>query len=176
MNGRPVMVLICGCSGVGKSTLAEKLADRFDYRHIDVDKFYEIPGETGRKDKFEAWISMFRQLNALGKLGRDCIVDTAGLTSSSRDEFLNWFPEFEHHMVYVEADDRLRQKNNESRERRVPAEIMMRQYINAERPVWRTMDKGWVSYTRVVNSNNNKYDIVQKEGNTFYESVQEIFG
>ena len=51
------------------------------------------------------------------------MVDTNAPTSSYRDEFLNWFPEFDgHRLVWIDADPALAWKNNCARERHVNRE------------------------------------------------------
>lgn len=175
MSKKPILVLVCGCSGSGKSTFAEKISRMYGYKHLDVDEFYKIPGTSQRRDKFCAWMDFFTAIHSAEVSGIDCVADTAALTSSSREEFLNWFPGFEHHMVFIEAEHMLRFENNDGRERRVPIDVMLRQDIIVERPVWRTMDKAWISYTLIENRYNH-YNVKQSEGKTFYESSEEISG
>lgn len=133
--------------------------------YLGADEFYEkVNGdECIHTNKFEVWMELFKAIHQCEIDRINCIVDSNALSVSGRDEFINWFPGFNHHMIYVDADDSLRLKNNRSRRRQIPDDIMLEMRAKAEPPVWRILDKKWRSLIRIQNVDNH-YRIVQKEG------------
>jgi predicted kinase len=116
------MFLVCGISGVGKTTLSYRMAEKHNLLRIGVDDFYaKVNGdERDRSNKFEVWIEFFQAIHAAEKAGMDCVVEISGLTRNQRMEFIDWFPTFEHHLIFIEAAAELRNMNNKSRARTVP--------------------------------------------------------
>lgn len=165
MSFVPALILICGPSGAGKTTLARKLSEQLGTEYIGADEFYEkVNGdECIHTNKFDVWMELFRAVHRCEQEQLSCIVDSNALSCSSRDEFINWFPGFHHYMIYVDADDSLRLSNNRKRRRQIPDAIMLDMRVRAEPPVWRTLDKKWRTLIRVQNIDNN-YHVVQKEG------------
>lgn len=175
MSEKATFVLICGLSGTGKTTLAKLIAERLNMRYLGADEFYEkVNGdECIHTNKFEVWMELFKAIHECEIEVIDCLVDSNALSTSGRDEFINWFPNFNHHLIYVDADDKLRMQNNHRRKRQIPESVMIGMRARAEPPVWRTMDKKWKSLLRIQNSENN-YTIIQKEGETPYEPLENL--
>lgn len=116
------MFLICGISGVGKTTLSKRMAEKHDLFRLGIDDFYaKINGdEKDRKNKFDVWIEFFKEIHNAEVSNTDCVIEISGLTRRQRREFVEWFPTFEHHLIFIEADANLRNENNSSRIRVVP--------------------------------------------------------
>jgi len=116
------MYLVMGASGAGKTTFAKDFAKRSNLLYLAPDNFYALINgdECIRTNKFEVWISLFQAIHVAELAGRDCIIDTNALSINDRDQFLGWFPTFEHHLIYIEADEELRKSNNRQRVRQVP--------------------------------------------------------
>ena len=165
MSKKATFVLICGTSGSGKTTLAKVLTECLGMKYIGADECYaKVNGdECNHANKFEVWIELFNTVHECELGGIDCIVDSNALSSSGRDEFINWFPNFDHHLIYLDADDALRLRNNQRRNRKIPDDLMIEMRARAEPPVWRTLDKNWKSLLRIQNIDNH-YRIIQKEG------------
>lgn len=174
MSEHPKFILICGPSGVGKTTLSKAIAEHFGMEYLSADDFYEkVNGdECIHTNKFAVWMELFKAIHECEEQGIDCLVDSNALSASGRDEFVNWFPDFSHHLIYVDADDSLRLKNNKQRKRQIPEEVMIQMRARAEPPVWRTMDKKWKSLVRIINDNNH-YVVIQKEGEITYGSIED---
>lgn len=175
MNAKPDFYLVCGLSGVGKTTFTKKFAEDNGLKYLGADEFYaKVNGdERIHTNKFEVWIELFKAIHECEQAGIDCVVDSNALSASGRDEFINWFPGFNHHLIFIDADDKLRQANNDKRERRIPESIMMSMRGKLEHPVWNVMDKRWKSLTSIVNSDNH-YLVMQVKGEPAYESVKDL--
>ena len=105
---------------------------------------------------------MFLAIHMAEKNGKDCVVDTNALTLVQRGQFLDWFPAFEHHLIYIEADEALLRKNNASRRRRIPDEKMT-QIIRELRPVTPDEDERWASISFWRNTDNEFTRIWKQE-------------
>ena len=158
------MVLVCGASGCGKTYFANQLAQEEGLLHFSPDNFYALVNgdECVRENQFEAWSAMFLAIHAAEKSGRDCVVDTNALTIGQRAEFLDWFPGFEHHLVYIEASEELRQRNNLQRRRVIPEETMARMTGELV-PVTPDEDKRWKSISYWRNEDNRLFLLWRQE-------------
>lgn len=161
----PLLYMVCGCSGSGKTTFAKKFAAANNLLYLGADDFYaKVNGsELKRGNKFEVWQELFKAIHQAEVSGVSCLVDSNSLSSASRDEMVNWFPGFDHHLIYIEADEQLRMENNRKRIRQIPDEVMIAMRTKVEPPVWNTLDKRWLSLTRILNDN-KEYRIIQAEG------------
>ncbi|MBQ8806310.1 MAG: ATP-binding protein [Bacteroidaceae bacterium] len=164
-SGLPCMYMVCGCSGSGKTTFAKKFAAANNLLYLGADDFYaKVNGsELKRGNKFEVWQELFKAIHDAEVNGVSCLVDSNSLSAASRDEMVNWFPGFDHHLIYIEADEQLRMENNRKRVRQIPDEVMIAMRTKVEPPVWNTLDKRWLSLTRILNDN-REYRIIQAEG------------
>lgn len=125
------MILVCGLSGVGKTTFIKKMKEKPDYENwkvISVDDIYQEI-DPNRTDKFRVWITFFEKINSAMKNGDDVIIETSALTYTDRAQFITWFPDFSaHYMIYINiATEELRFKNNQYRNRTIPTEILKKQ-------------------------------------------------
>ena len=164
------MMLVSGCSAVGKTTFAKQFAAIQNFRYLSADNFYAAVNGDERihENKFEVWMALYRAIHLAQEQDIDVVVDANTLTTVDRDQLLGWFPKFEHHLVYIHADPELRKKNNLMRYRQVPDRAMDAMTAMVQEPVWETMDKRWLSYMRINNINNN-FIFTEKEGDIFYE-------
>lgn len=164
------MLVVSGCSAVGKTTFAKQFALAHGFRYLSADNFYAaINGdERIHENKFEVWMALYRSIYLAQQQNVDIVVDANMLTNVDRDQLLGWFPKFEHHLVYIHADPELRRKNNMMRSRQVPEFAMKYMTVHVQEPVWETMDRRWSSYTR-VNNVNNHFIFAETKGDIFYE-------
>lgn len=146
------MYLMCGLSGAGKTTFAKKFAEENNLVYLSIDEVYSTYGKVawGRKDNcsiyddrdmsFQVWIQFFKHIHNLELDSRDILIDTNAPTFVKRQQFIDWFPNFdEHNLIYIEINDEfLRFMNNESRDRIVPRKEMERMRYEFEPParVW----------------------------------------
>ena len=164
------MLLISGCSAVGKTTLAKQFIIKHGFRYLSADNFYAaINGdERIHENKFDVWMALYRAIHTAQEQNVDIVVDANTLTTIDRDQLLGWFPKFDHHLIYIYADPELRKRNNLARSRRVPDDVMDAMTLMVEEPSWESIDTRWRSYMRINNINNN-FLIVEKEGDIFYD-------
>ena len=166
------MFLMCGHPGSGKSTYAKELAKQNHYRYLSIDDMYAaFNGDpTSHENKFDVWMTFFRQIHAAEVAGQDIVVDTNAPTRADRDEFLNWFPSFEHHLIWVIAPLDLCLKNNQNRSRVIPTDQMHKLFeffepIRYDEYCWHSGRRSkWVSISTIMNNNNH------------FEKREEIFG
>ena len=119
------MYLMCGHIASGKSFFAKRFAEKNGFRLLDIDACYRIYNgdEKIHENKFEVWILFYQLIHQAALLGQSVVIDTNAPLSSYRDEFLNWFPEFDsHRLIWIDASPQLAWSNNCGRERCVPRE------------------------------------------------------
>lgn len=117
------MIVMCGNISVGKSFFARKIADALHYRYINIDDCYAILNGDERihENKFEVWQLFFQLIHKCIELDQSVVVDTNAPFISDRQEFLNWFPEFNmHSLIWVDAPMGLALEKNRQRRRVVP--------------------------------------------------------
>ena len=161
----PKMYLMCGCSGSGKTTFSKQFAKDHNLLYLGCDDFYKkVNGdECLHINQFEVWIEFFKAIHEAEVNGVDCIVDTNALTRTQRSQFIEWFPTFEHHLIYIHASSELRKKNNKSRRRQVPDDVMDEMTVNLEIP---TGKEPFKTYTFIHNLDNHfkvDFSIEEKE-------------
>ena len=150
------MFLMCGCSGVGKTTFAKAFAERNGLLYLGVDEFYaKINGdECLHINFFEVWIEYFKAIHEAEINNIDCVVDTNAITFCHREQFIEWFPSFEHHLICIDADYELRMKNNQARRRQVPEEAMRAMSQRFQYPYDGTENKKWKTIRYFLNTDN----------------------
>ena len=155
------MFLMCGHPGSGKSTYARELARKNGFRYLSIDDMYAtFNGDpTSHDNKFDVWMTFFRQIHAAEVAGQDIVVDTNAPTRADRTEFLNWFSNFEHHLIWVNASEKLCLKNNQHRNRIIPEEQMKNLFCMFEVPSsdenWCRTRSKWESISMILNLDNN---------------------
>lgn len=149
------MFLCCGMSGAGKTTFSKEFAENNDIEYLSPELFYErINGdEKIRDNKFLVWHTLFEKIHELEINGKDCIIDTNALSYVDREQFLDWFPTFEHHLIFIDAPLELCIYNNSNRDRVIPEEEMFRLWEKFELPD-EYEDERWMTYTEILNEDN----------------------
>ena len=147
------MYLMCGLSGVGKTTYAKKFAEENNLFYLGIDDVYaEVNGdECIHENQFKVWITFYEKIHSLEVAGIDCVIDTNAITVCHRTQFLDWFPTFEHYLIYIRASEELRHINNRSRRRVIPENVMTQMANTLQEPVNRSEDCRWKSIVCIEN-------------------------
>lgn len=149
--------LICGISGGGKTTLSHHIEKMNpDLIILDVDEYYaKINGdEKIRTNTYAVWRTLFDDIHDYEIADKDVLLTTNSLTVSQRRQFVEWFPTFHRHMLWVTAPLERCLEGNRSRYRHVPDEILKRQWTEMEFP--NANEDGWDSIAQITNCWDNE--------------------
>jgi predicted kinase len=158
------MYLMCGCSGAGKTTFSKVFAEEYGLKYLGIDDFYALVNgdECLHTNTFDVWIEFYKAIHEAEVNDIDVIIDTNAITKSHREQFIEWFPTFEHHLIYIEASETLRKKNNMSRRRQVPDDVMDRMTALLEKPI----NESFKTITYIFNLNNEFQKPIVLKGET----------
>lgn len=162
--------LVCGISGGGKTTLSNKIKKLNPYLKVfDVDEYYaKINGDECIRDNFfDVWINLYEDIHKSELDNQDVIITTNALTVSQRMQFIEWFPTFKHHLIWVTAPKHKCIEGNNSRKRTVPLDKLLAQWDRMEFP--NANEKGWDTIAQITNCwDNENYIIFNLKGNIEY--------
>lgn len=155
----PNMICLAGMPGVGKTTWARNfLKHHPDYHYFNPDVYYEhINGDDCiRANTFEVWMAMFRDINTAMKQGKNVIVDSDNLTFHQRTQWIEWFPDFTHILVFFEAPLEICVAQMKQRRRQLSEGTMLAKWIKWQRPTKETDGAFWkyIYQGRHVGGNN----------------------
>ena len=158
------MYLMCGCSGAGKTTFSKAFAKEHNLKYLGIDDYYALVNgdECLHTNAFDVWIEFYKAIHEAEVDDIDVIIDTNAITRSHREQFIEWFPTFEHHLIYIEASETLRKKNNMSRRRQVPDDVMDRMTALLEKPI----NESFKTITYIFNLNNEFQRPIVLKGET----------
>lgn len=125
-----IMICLAGLPGVGKTTwAAEFLKKHPDFLYFSPDSYYErINGdECDRTDTFEIWMAMFRDIHIAEKNFNNVLIDSDNLTYAQRNQWIEWFPYFDEHILLFLEEDYNTCLDRVSKRRRTIPEIIMRE-------------------------------------------------
>lgn len=124
------MICLAGMPGSGKTTWAlEFLKNHPDFLYFSPDSYYErINGdECDRTDTFEIWMAMFRDIHIAEKNFNNVLIDSDNLTYAQRNQWIEWFPYFDEHILLFLEEDYNTCFDRVSKRRRTIPEIIMRE-------------------------------------------------
>ena len=124
------LICLAGLPGVGKTTWAtEFLKKHPDFLYFSPDSYYErINGdECDRTDTFEIWMAMFRDIHIAEKNSNNILIDSDNLTYAQRNQWIEWFPYFDEHILLFLEEDYNTCFDRVSKRRRTIPEIIMRE-------------------------------------------------
>ena len=121
--------------------------------------------ERRHEDDTEVWLIFFKAIHLAEQHGRNIVIDTNSPTRTKRTEFLDWFPSFEHNLIFVGAPYSLCEKNNASRNRVIPPDELREIYESVEYPHASSEDDRWVNIYVAENDDNEVYHYAQTRGN-----------
>ena len=122
------IVSIVGKSGAGKTTFAHQIfgPPHNDTVLVDVDEYYKkINGdECDRSNSYKVWMAVYDKIHECEINNQDVALVTNALTVANREEFVEWFPTFNHKMIFFLADLKDCKKYNAQRNRVIPEHLM----------------------------------------------------
>ena len=165
---RPNFFLVCGISGGGKTVLSNKIIEKNpDLVIMDVDEYYAKRNgdECDRSNWFDVWVKMiYVDLHEYELAGKDVLLTTNALTVSQRRQFIEFFPTFMHHCLWVTSPKERCLEGNKVRRRHVPDDQMEKQWQRMEFP--NANEAGWDSICQVTNCwDNENYIFFDLKGN-----------
>lgn len=160
--------LVCGISGGGKTHLTNYLHEiNPNLKKYDVDEYYaKINGDAIiHENFFDVWMLVWKDLHESEVKGEDVLITTNALTVNQRHQFIEWFPTFTHHLIWVTSPKEKCLEGNRIRRRHVPEDKLLKQWENMEFP--NAHEKGWETITQIANrwTNDNNYITFNLKGN-----------
>ena len=150
------LYLFCGVSGAGKTYLGKELQKANPQSvFFDVDEYYAaINGdECIRDNSFEVWHKLFRDIHEVIVHKQNVIVTTNAIHRYDRQDFITWFPEAIHHLIWISAPLEKCLSQNMMRRRKIPSAIISSMYYNAEIPD--NTEWEWDSITHIIYGKDN---------------------
>ena len=158
--------LVCGISGGGKTVLGERIVKKNpNIIYMDTDEYYGLINGDSRihKNTFDVWIRIFQDLHKYEMEGKDVLLTTNSLTVAQRRQFIEWFPTFEHHMLWVTAPKEKCLEGNRNRYRNIPEDVLLKFWEEMEFP--NASEAGWATIAQVTNCwDNENYIIFNLKG------------
>lgn len=153
--------LVCGISGGGKTTLSNKIMkNNPELIMYDVDDYYKLINGDERihTNAFDVWIKLFQDLHKSELNGYDVLLTTNALTVAQRRQFVEWFPTFKHHLLWVTAPKEKCLEGNKNRYRQMPEDKLLKDWERMEFP--NANEAGWDTITQITNCWDNKNYII----------------
>ena len=161
--------LVCGISGGGKSTLSDRIIRKNHGILIyDVDMYYEMVNgdECIRDNSFDVWMRLFQDIHNSELRGEDVLLTVNALTVCQRRQFVEWFPTFEHHMLWVTAPKERCIEGNKSRRRKLPDTQLLKDWDRMEFP--NANESGWSTISQITNCwDNENYIVFNLKGDIY---------
>lgn len=167
---KPQLYVICGPSGAGKTSYATQLSKKIkDADYIPIDYLYRQShintAEKRKRFKFDIWIMFMKEIRRHELHNRSLIIETCCPTTTSKLQFIEWFPGFEHHFIYIEASKQLCMRNNASRPtHKLTNEELFYNFRQNKFDPAAFKDPRWKSAIRLHNIGNKKYHIISQKG------------
>ena len=133
------MICLAGMPGSGKTTWAREFLKKHpDFLYFSPDSYYErINGdECDRTNTFEIWMAMFRDIHIAEKNFNNVLIDSDNLTYAQRNQWIEWFPYFDEHiLLFLEEDYNTCFDRVSKRWRTIPEIIMREKMYKWENPL-----------------------------------------
>ena len=159
--------LVCGISGGGKTILSKRIIEDNPSIDImlDVDKYYakiNNGDECNRNNTYTVWRTVFDDLHRFEAENKNVLITTNSLTVSQRRQFIEWFPKYKHHMLWVIAPLDRCLEGNRTRKRHIPEDILKDQWSRMEFP--NAKEEGWDTIAHITNWWEEHYTILDMKG------------
>lgn len=162
----PLMIMMCGLPGSGKSTFADGItiqSDKQEYKpiiHSSDSLRKELYGdESTQGDNNKLFTELHRRIKADLSNGKDVIYDATSLKKKNRIQFLQELKNIPCTPICIlmATEYEACLCNNEHRERKVPIEVIKRMQMNFEPPA---MNEGFSNIAYVFSYLDENHNIV----------------
>ena len=154
------LICLAGLPGAGKTTWAQNfIKDHPNFLYISPDCYYErINGDDLIRDhSFEIWMAMFRDVHTAELAGRDVLVDSDNLTYAQRNQWIEWFPNFDVHLLlFIEEDFNVCMDRVNKRRRTIPEVTMREKMYKWENPLEAGDCAEWDRVCQICSDKNKK--------------------
>lgn len=154
------LICLAGLPGAGKTTWAQKFMETNPgFLYISPDAYYErINGDDrDRSHSFEIWMAMFRDIHIAETNGRDVLIDSDNLTYAQRNQWIEWFPDFDDHLLlFIEEDFNICMDRVSKRRRTIPEAIMREKILKWENPFEAGDCAEWDRVYQIYSNKNKK--------------------
>ena len=149
-----IMICLAGLPGSGKTTWAMNyLVDHPNILYFSPDAYYErINGdECNRTNAFEVWMAMFRDIHIAEQNGQSVLIDSDNLTYAQRNQWIEWFPDFDQHLLFFfeepfeDCYNRMLQ-----RRRTIPEEVMEKKYLKWQSPLDKEKTQDYLEWDMIL--------------------------
>ena len=164
-NNLPYMFVMCGHPGSGKTTFAKRFAKLNGFRYLSIDDTYAAfnGSSTSHDNKFDVWLTFWRQIHAAELQKCSVVIDINAPTRSDRDDFLNWFADFDHHLIEIWALKSQCREYNKKRARVIPNDQLEKIF-----DLFENIEPSELSHKRKTRSYWNSYSAIYNDGTYFY--------
>lgn len=158
--------LVCGISGGGKTLLSRRIVQNNPSIEVmlDADEYYaKINGDERIRDHmYEVWRALYDDIHRYEENKTDILLTTNALTVDQRNQFVEWFPTYVKHMIWVIAPWEMCVEGNNKRRRHVPEDVLKRQWQRMEFP--NAKEAGWETIAHVTNWWEEEYSVFDLKG------------
>ena len=153
--------LVCGISGGGKTVLSQRILKKNpNLKFYDVDQYYKLVNGDERLhiNTFNVWLKLYQDIHNSELQGEDILLTTNALTVAQRRQLIEWFPSFNHHLLWVISPLEKCLEGNRNRYRQVPEKKLLEGWHKMEFP--NANEDGWDSITHITNCWDNENYII----------------
>ena len=162
------LICLAGLPGVGKTTWAREFMEMNpDFLYISPDVYYKrINGDDrNRSHPFEIWMAMFRDIHIAEINKRNVLIDSDNLTYAQRNQWIEWFPDFDDHiLLFIEEAFDICMDRVSTRRRTIPEVIMREKMLKWENPFEAGDCAEWDRVCQIYFNKNNESIYIELKG------------
>lgn len=159
---RPLMIMMVGLVGSGKSTKAKPIAELYNANIHSSDSIREeLSGDINNQDINElVFKTLHNRIKEDLRNGKNCVYDACNTSYKRRMAFLQELKNIPCEKICVLMATPYKEclKNNANRDRVVPEEVIKKMYMNFNIPYWY---EGWDDI-QIIGAVNGRYDVGYK--------------
>lgn len=139
---KPTLLMLVGLPGSGKSTYASRYEDMYSIHSFDAVRDELFGDENDQTDNTKVFSVLHKRIIDDLKVGKNVIYDATNISWKRRKSFLSLLGKIDCYKeaVVIATPYEICLEQNESRERRVPEEVIEEMYRNFDIPFY---NEGW---------------------------------